>query len=144
MASRKPPNRPRIFDAFVDRDGRLSNSGLVMLETIWRQIVAGFTIVPVVISQASVNVLYLTPELNEEGGSELANGMAYWGKAVAASTGAVTAKVKKNATQDNAEVKVYKNAGAAQAGAGDIALNGYYLFIYHDNLDGGAGGFVLK
>ncbi len=59
------------------------------------------------------------------------------------STGSVTATVvpKKGAL---ATVKVYKTAGAAQAGAGDVVLNSLYLAVFNDALDSGAGGLVLK
>lgn len=63
--------------------------------------------------------------------------------AAATSTGAVTATVApKKGTL--ATIKVYKTAGAAQAGAGDVVLNSLYLAVFNDALDSGAGGLVLK
>lgn len=59
------------------------------------------------------------------------------------SDGAVTATVvPTNGTL--ATLKVYKSAGAAQAGSGDVVAGSLYDFIYADHLDSGNGGFVLK
>lgn len=59
------------------------------------------------------------------------------------SDGAVTGTVvPKSGTL--ATIKVYKTAGAAQAGAGDVVAGSLYLAIYNDALDSGAGGLVLK
>lgn len=59
------------------------------------------------------------------------------------SDGAVTATVVPR-TGALATIKVFKSAGAAQAGAGDTVAGSLYLAIYNDALDSGAGGLVLK
>lgn len=141
MASPKAPEPPRGSDAFVDNSGKLTQYGLLLLNGIWRQVVAGHVIVPCDIT--GVNVLTLTPSLHSEGAQSYGNGMAFFGKAVAASTGAVTGRVM-SATKTLETIKVYKTNGTVQAGAADIALNGYYLFVYHADLNSGAGGLVLK
>lgn len=144
MATNKAPTRPRNQDQFVEpRGGRLSDYGLQMLESMWRQFGAGHVTVPVQITQANVNVLVMAPMLHEEGAESYGTGMVFFGKTVAASTGLVTAYLTKPSRALPA-VKVYKTNGTAQASTGDIALNAYYLFVYHGDLDGGVGGLVLK
>jgi hypothetical protein len=144
MAVDRAPVRPnRSLSQFIDpRTGNLSDTGLQLLESMWRQIAAGQVVVPVEITQDSANILVMTPELHEEGAASYGNGMSWFGKAVVASTGSVTAYVTTPSGRALPAVKVYKSNGAAQAGAGDIALNGLYLFVYHADLDGGAGGLV--
>jgi hypothetical protein len=63
--------------------------------------------------------------------------------AAADSTGSVTATVVPQ-RGTLATVKVYKNGGAAQAGAGDVLTGRMYDATFNDALDGGAGGLVLK
>lgn len=41
-------------------------------------------------------------------------------------------------------LKVYKTNGSAQAVSGDVVAGSFYLAIYNDALDAGAGGFILK
>lgn len=142
MPNARPPMRPNSRDAIVDpRTGRLTQHGLLLMESQWRQIVAGYSITPVVITQASVNVLTMKPFLHEEGAADFQNGMAFWGKAVSTTTGVVTAIVTRP-TQALPTVKVYKTNGSAQATLNDILANSYYLFLYHADLNGGAGGLV--
>lgn len=143
MATGRSPTRPRNQEPIVDPHGRLTRYGVQLLESMWRQVAAGYVIVPVVVTQADVNVLTLQPLLHEEGGETLAQGMAFWGTAAQNSTGAVTAILAKPSRALPA-VKVYKSNGLAQAGAGDVVQNGRYLFVYDEDLDGGAGGLVLK
>ncbi len=47
-------------------------------------------------------------------------------------------------TQTFATIKVYKDGGAAQAGAGDVVLGSLYFATFNDALDSGNGGLVLK
>jgi hypothetical protein len=144
MAQNEAPTRPRQGLQLVEPStGRVTQEGLLLLEPLWRQVVAGFVVVPVLIVQTDVNGLQMAPLLHQEGAEAYGSGMAFWGKAVASSTGAVTARMQSRA-KSLPDKKVYKSNGAIQAGAGDIVLNSCYLFIYHEDLDGGDGGFVLK
>jgi hypothetical protein len=128
---------------FADNTGRLSQDGLLMLESLWRQVVAGFVVVPVKIAQTDPNVVVMSPLLHQEGAESYGTGMAFWGMAVATSTGAVVAR-SQSRSKTLPDRKVYKTNGTALAVAGDIVLNACYLFIYHADLDAGNGGFVLK
>ena len=138
MASKKPPSSPQLFGSLVDREGRLTTEGLLFMEGIWRQIVAGYVIVPCNVASAS-NVLTLTPTLNKEGAATYGDHMTFSGVADATSTGSVTARVGELPT-----LKVYKDGGSTQAGSGDIVSGRLYLFIYNSALDSGNGGLVLK
>lgn len=64
-------------------------------------------------------------------------------RAAGTSTGSVTAYVSTESGDLNL-LKVYKTAGAAQAGSGDVVADSLYLFVYAEHLDSGNGGFVLK
>ena len=141
MAQPVAPTSPRGSLPFVHRDGTLTPQGLLFLEQMWRQVAAGFVIVPVVV--AGTNELTLTPTLAAQGAASYGTGMAWFGTAAETSTGAVTATVTdgRNAL---ATVKVYAGNGTAQANAGDLMQDASYLFIYRADLDGGAGGLVLK
>lgn len=139
MAQNKAPPDFDNFIAFVDGEKfSLTQEGLNRLVALQRQVVAGFVNVPCVISQASVNVLALTPLLHKEGGASYGTGMVFSGKAAATTTGAVTAFVGKTLPT----VKVYKALGLVQSGAGDIVINGIYTFTYDASLNGGNGGLV--
>jgi hypothetical protein len=140
MAQNEAPNAPQRAFQFVDpQTGFLTQHGLVHLDQIWRQISAGFAIVPCVITQASPNVLIMTPRLHEEGARTYGDYMCFAGVAAATSTGSVTATLG-----ELASVKVYKDGGATQAGTGDIVSARLYLFLYNSVLDAGNGGLVLK
>lgn len=136
------PTALRHETAFIDpRSGRLSDHGKMFLEQMWRQLSAGFPIVPVTIT--GTNDLTLTPTLGGEGAASYGNYMAWVGVAANTSTGAVTGHVASD-SKTLATVKIYKTAGAAQAGAGDLVAGSLYLFIYNSALDTSAGGLVLK
>lgn len=138
MALGQAPSSPQLFGALVGRDGRLTQEGLLMLEGIWRQVVAGFVIVPCQCVSTG-NALELTPIMHREGEATYANHMPFSAVADATTAGSVTASVGALPV-----VKVYKDGGSTQAGAGDIVSGRLYLFIYNSALDGGNGGLVLK
>lgn len=132
------PNR-----ALIDvRTGLPTAEFASFLQQMWRQIAAGFVVVPVTI--IGTNSLTLTPTLNAEGGRTYGDYMAFCGVAAATSTGAVTGTVTTARGGSLDTLKVYKSNGAAQAGSGDVVKDSLYLFIYNSALDGGAGGLVLK
>lgn len=138
MATAKAPSSPQMFGSLVGRDGRLTQEGLLMLEGIWRQIVAGYVIVPCEATTTS-NAIALVPLLHKEGGATYADHMTFSAVADATTSGSVTATVG-----DLPSVKVYKDGGSTQAAAGDIVSGRLYLFIFNSALNGGAGGLVLK
>jgi hypothetical protein len=140
MAQKNPPSAPSNDVTLIDPEtGRLSDSGMNFIQEIWRQVVAGFVNVPCTITQSSVNVLQLNPRMHKEGANTYGTGMTFSGKMAASTTGAVTARV---GSLDY--LKVYKNNGLTQAGLGDLAINGVYLFLCDMTLDGGVGGLVVK
>lgn len=136
------PTALRREAPFIDpKSGRLSDHGLLFLEQFWRQMSAGFPVVPVTIT--GTNDLTLTPTLGGEGAASYGNYMAWVGVAANTSSGAVTAHVA-SASKTLATLKVFKTNGAAQAGAGDIVAASLYVFIFNSALDTAAGGFVAK
>lgn len=143
MALPQAPSSPRQEFEFVSRDTfGLTQYGLTFLEDLWRQIAAGFVIVPCGASMAS-NVITLTPLLHDEGARSYATGMTFQFKAPATSSGTVTALLS-GSDRDLTTVKVYASPGTTQANSGDIVSGGIYLLIYDETLDSGNGGFVLK
>lgn len=136
MALDRAPNALRATQRITDRDGNPTRDAHTVIEEMWRQVVAGFVIVPCVAT--GTNALALTPRLHKEGGANYGTGMAWSFVAVNTSTGAVTAAVGAQLAK-----KVYKDAGATQAGSGDLVDDSLYLLVYNAALDGGLGGFVL-
>ena len=132
-----PTPLDRDMQVINPETGSLTPEAAAMFNEIWRQVVAGFVVVPCVINGS--NNLVLTPKLHKEGGSAYADHMIFAAVATANSTAAVVGRVAKLSS-----IKVYKDGGATQAGRGDIIANRLYLFCYVAALDGGAGGFVLK
>lgn len=131
MSQNEAPTAPLSSLQLVDpRTGMLTQQGQVMLDTIWRQVAAGFTVTPCKVDQTNPNLLLLTPRLHDEGARTYGDGMAYSFVAAAASTGTLNAKVGKLST-----VPVRKNNGGALAGSGDVQNNFLYLLIYHGNLN---------
>ena len=143
MALNSSPQRPLWNLPFVElQGGDLTPSGLNVINQMWKQIAAGFVIVPC--TATGTNLIILTPRLNVEGGQLYGDGMTWVAPAAAASTGAVTAKVTTLQYGDLATIKVFKSPGTTQANNGDIAINGVYFFTYYSFLDSGNGGFVAK
>lgn len=142
MAKNSAPNRPRANLPFVDREGRFTKDGLSTIDQMWRQIAAGFVMVPC--TATGTNLIVLTPILSVEGGLSYGNYMTWVAVAAATSTGAVTAKVMTTQYGDLATIKVFTGNGATQANSGDIVAGSLYLWIYNSALDSGAGAFVLK
>lgn len=136
MAQEQAPNSPRLPVKFTTVGGSLSAEGLEVLEQMWRQIVAGFVVVPC--EASGTNALALTPVMHEEGARTVADHMAFAFVAAATSTAAVTAAVG-----DLPALKVYKDGGETQAGQDDIVADRLYLAIYNAALDSGNGGLVL-
>jgi len=110
--------------------------GRMPLDEIWQQIAGGFPIVPCQCS--GTNALTLTPILNEVGGDNVGNYMAWSFVAANNSTGLVTANIGTIGS-----LNVYKDGGVNQAGAGDIIANRLYVLVYNSALNAGTGGYVL-
>ena len=141
MALNRSPGVIRATEQLIDESGKPTRDAFLSITEIWRQIVAGFVIVPCAAS--GTNDITLTPILHKEGAATYGDYMTFAAAAAQNSTGAVTAHLE---SVDRAlpTLKVYVNGGAAQANAGDIVVGSLYLFIYNSALDGGAGGFVIK
>ena len=140
MAQPLSPTSPKRGAPFVDRSGSLTDQGLYLLEQFWRQIAAGYVVVPVTI--AGTNALTLTPVLAREGAASYGDHMMWCGPAANTSTGPVTATVT-DGTNALTTVKCYKTGGSAQADTGDIVADRLFLFTYYAALDSGSGGLVV-
>lgn len=144
MADTKAPNPPRLDQNVIDpRTGGFTQQGYMMMQGIWRQIAAGFVIVPCTAS-TTANLITLTPKLHEEGAAAYGDYMTFAFVADASVSGVTTAKVQTRAAKALATIKVYASGGSAQATTGDIVATRLYLAIYNSALDGGAGGLVIK
>lgn len=144
MALDRAPSTPQANRRFVDLGGIPTLPSHTVLEEMWRQVVAGFVIVPCV-ATGTANAIVLTPRLHKEGAANLGDHMAFAFVAGATSTGPVTVVLQTPGAAAGAFpiVKVYKNGGATQAGAGDIVTGVLYLVLFNDALDSGAGGYVI-
>lgn len=144
MPQKDAPTSPRADERVIDSNGRFTKNAYSTLQQIWRQVAAGHVVIPVEITNVG-NKYTLVPKLHQEGAESYGDHMVFCGPASAASTGSVTAEVKSASHHKTLPtIKVYKNNGLAQAGSGDVADGAFYLWIYVEALDGGAGGFVLK
>lgn len=138
MAQDFAPEAPRNNVPFVDpQSGLLTPAALDMLQQLWRQVVAGFVIVPC--RATGKNTITLSPLLHQEGKSSYGNHMAFSFAAAQTSDGNVTLGVGSLGA-----LKAYKTNGAAQATTGDVVAGSLYVAMYLSSLDSGAGGFVLK
>lgn len=139
MASLLPP---QTRAPIVDDKGVLVPSALQMVQGYFKQI-NGLTPTVPCTSVFAANLYTLTPFSISP---QILQYWDYWSFAFVAdatSTGAVTATVVPD-TGSLATLKVFKTNGSAQAGAGDITINLFYLLYFVDTLDSGNGGFVLK
>ena len=135
MAHRVPQSLV-LNDRFVGNDGMLTQRARDFLNDVWRLVVPGFILIPVDIG-GTANAITLTATEHELGSTMVHSGMAFVGRATLSSTGSVTATLG-----DLGPYKVYKNAGASQAGNADIVLGSVYIFIFNEELDSAAGGLV--
>ena len=138
MATENAPSAPLFLASLVDRGGMLTQEGLAFLEGVWKQIVAGYVIVPCVAS-TDTDAITLSPRMHKEGGATYADHMAFSFVADADSAGPVTIGVG-----GLPQVNAYIDGGATQANAGDVLTDRLYLVLYNSLLDTGNGGFVLK
>lgn len=138
MALDKAPTSPQRNFGFVDDKGNLTEYGFQVLQQTWRQVAAGYVIVPC--TAAGQNDIVLTPALHKEGMATLTDHQSFSFEAVATSSGSVTVRL----ANDSTARKGYKANGATQAGSGDVVDGSLYLAMFLSSLDGGAGGFVLK
>ena len=138
MADDKAPNPPLPELGFVDpkAGGRMTPLGYQMMNQLWRQIAAGFPVVPCVAT--GTDAITINPRLHREGARTLADHMTFSFEAVATSTGAVTIQLGSLTA-----LKAYIDNGATQANAGDLVDGSLYLVSYLSTLDSGAGGFVI-
>lgn len=141
MARDKAPNSLQIGRRLTDQDGNPTRLFGIAYEELWRQVVAGFVIVPCIASTAA-NLITLTPRLHQEGAASFGTMMTFGFVADATTSGSVTAAITSD-TGSIGPLKVYKDVGTLQAGSGDIKSGGLYFVVYNAALDSGAGGLVL-
>lgn len=142
MAQNEAPNPPQHDFQFVDiRTGQLTSYGLNTIDQLWRQIAAGYVVVPCTCT--GTDDLTLTPTMHAEGARTYGNYMFFSFTAENTSAGDMTARVQEKATKQLAQVKLYKDGGATRATANDVVAGRLYLAAYVAGLDGGAGGLVL-
>lgn len=137
-----PIPKPTEGLAFVNpENGHLTAHGVQLLSA-WREfMVGGNRVIPC--SATGTNVVTLTPNTAAPLLEKYVDYEVFVAAGANDSTGSVTATVvPRKGTL--ATLKVYIDAGATQAGVGDVRQNRVYLWVYADHLDGGAGGFVLK
>lgn len=127
---------------FVDpQTGLLSEHGVQLLSSWYNFIVGMNRVTPC--NATGTNTITLAPLTASPLIERYNDFEIYAFTAAATSTGDVSATVApKSGTL--ATLKVYKADGATRATTGDIVSGSFYLFIYVDSLDGGAGGFVKK
>lgn len=141
-ATGTPLSRPNGLFPIVDiQTGCLTEHGLQLLSQIQGFIVGMNRITPC--NATGKNVVTLTPLDASPLIEKYVDYEIYSFAAAQTSDGSVTATV---VPRDGAlgTLKVFKNDGAAQAGAGDLVANSVYLLVYADHLDSSAGGFVIK
>lgn len=137
MALDHAPNPPREGVQLVNQAGSLTKEGLDFLTQMWRQIAAGYGIVPC--EALGTNAITLTPILHQEGAKTLADHMCFSFEAAATSSGLVTIRLGTLGF-----LKAYKTLGSAQATTGDVVDGLLYHASYLSTLDTGVGGWVLK
>jgi len=137
-----PLEQPHDSIQFTDREGRLTDYALQLLESFRDHVNAGNRVIPCV-GVATANLYTLTPN----DASPLLGGYmdyeVFIFKADRTSDGVVTATVVPKVGALST-LKVYKSNGATQATTGDVVINSVYMLIFADHLDSAAGGFVLK
>lgn len=148
-ASARPavPNAANTRVPIIDPEtGILNSNGIGVLTDLLNYIIGSSRVIPC--EETGTNVLALTqlsisPLIQRYNDYDI-----YQFVAAATSTGLITANVtvvQGTVVQGTlATLKVFKSNGAIQATTGDVVLGSFYLLIYVDSLDGGAGGFVLK
>lgn len=139
MAQGKAPNRVQRNVGFVDpRSGLLTEAAFHHLDQMWRQVAAGYVVVPC--TATGKNAVTIVPTLHKEGAATLANYMPFAFVAEQTSDGSMTMRM----TADGSFFKAYKDSGATQAGSGDAVAGSLYVAYWNSALDAGAGGWVLK
>lgn len=137
MARDQAPVAPRESVQIANpRTGLATEPGLEILRQLWRQICAGFVIVPC--SASGKNTVTLTPRLHEEGASNLGDGMGFIYEAEQTSDGDMSITFGAIGT-----FNLYKANGATRATTGDHVDGSVYRVHYWDSLNAGAGGFVI-
>lgn len=142
-ATATPIPKPDSGSQFVNpATGTLSEHGIQLLNR-WYNFIVGMNRMTPCNASTAANVITLTP-LEASPMNEGYRDFEVFGfVADAGTTGAVTMTVvPRKGTL--ATLKAYKTNGASQAGNGDVVSGSFYLAIFSDHLDGGAGGFVLK
>ncbi len=126
----------------VDPDtGVLTAHGMQMLQQFRDFMSGSCRVIPC--DASGQNVISLTPVATAPKIRGYRSHDIFVARAAQNSTAAVTMTVVPDVgTLDT--LKLYKSAGAAQAGSGDVVADSLYLFVYAEHLDSGAGGFVLK
>lgn len=135
-----PPNAQIPF--INPQNGLLTNPALQVLQQI-QTLINGLTPPIGCTATFASNKYTLTPLSIAPNVPSYLFSQAFMFVAPASSTGLVTATVVP-AKGVLATLKVFKTNGSAQATAGDITINLFYLLYYVDSLDSGNGGFVLK
>jgi hypothetical protein len=137
MARDNAPVGPNENIPPVDpKSGRWTKAGLESHRQVWRQVVAGFVLVPC--SASGKNTVTLTPRLHKEGAVSLGNGMSFIYEAEQTSDGNMSITLGTLGT-----FNLYKANGATRAAAGDHTATRIYRAVYWGSLNASAGGFVI-
>jgi len=125
---------PTPHDEVVDKNGRMTLQGLQHPQRLWEWVAAGFVTIPCDVS-GTADAIILTPmKRPDRGASGYASLLIFSFVAAAASTGAATITVQRDADHSLSAIPAYKGASAAPVGAGDIVAGVPYLAIYCDEM----------
>ena len=132
----------QLGQPLADKAGLASLTALRTLNQMRDYVVGAGRLIPCSAALA-LNVLTLTPNDAAPSIEGYIFGDCYPFWSDADSTGTVTATlVPKSGAL--ATLKVYKDNGLTQAGAGDVLTDAMYVAYFAPHLDGGIGGIVLK
>jgi hypothetical protein len=137
-----PLSKPNQLFPVVDvQTGCLTEHGIQLLSQIYNFVIGMNRVTPC--NASGTNIITLTPLDASPLIEKYVDYEIYSFVAANTSSGNVTMTV---VPRDGvlSTLKAYKTNGAAQATTNDVVAGSLYFAIYADNLDGGAGGFVLK
>lgn len=132
------PNAPRNNVQFVDlRTGFLTAAGHELLQQIWRQVAAGFTLTPC--TAEGTNDITLTPILHAEGGRTVADYMPFAFEMPSDLSGDMQLRIVSGDYR-----KAYTDFGQTQATTGNFLTGDFLIAFFVQSLDSAVGGYVLK
>lgn len=147
VSGHAPPTIDPVVESLLAADPKTGapSKVLVALLTQLRDYILGSGRIVPCDASGTANAIVLTPNNPVSpimSGYAEHDGFAF--TASASSSASVTASVISRDGNSMGSLKVYKTAGAAQAGNGDVVIGSFYVAFYVSSLDSGNGGLVLK